>query len=451
MSHATNSTIVGQHGQLDVGLRPTKRFRRASDVEISPTKWLWPDHIPIGNITVLEGVPGHGKSVVSYDLAACVTLGKSIPHRDHNLTPAGVVILQGEDDHKSTVVPCLEEAGADCDQIIPFEDLILPDRLADLERAVVEVQAKLVIIDPITSFFGPSVNNDQSVRRVLSPLRELAQRHELAVLLVRHLRKSNSRSNEYKGAGSVGIIGAARSGLSVEGHPNEFQFYHQLSNFKGNLASALPQPYRTVKCSSGAITVKWLRKESHYSTPTRSIRKPKSKVDEAADFLYQKLGNGPVPSYTLLKEAKDNDIAEKTLRRAKKQEAVDDWKQNDGKRIRTFWELPNHREGFFVEVATVLESLLNESRVTSSNLSPRVIIQKDQIIVVKSHVGGGPNIQIDLETIPSRNATIIVAQEGNHRVEIETSDPDMHTRFRESMQQFNLIWDDAVYENLTAK
>jgi len=40
--------------------------------EVAPeqTRWLWPNRIALGAITLLEGDPGQGKSTVTYDLAA---------------------------------------------------------------------------------------------------------------------------------------------------------------------------------------------------------------------------------------------------------------------------------------------------------------------------------------------------------------------------------------------
>jgi len=75
--------------------------------------------------------------------------------------PAGVIILSAEDGLADTVRPRLEAGGADLDRIraFAFEALpTIPDDLSAIERAIAEVGARLVIIDPLVAFFGRAVN-----------------------------------------------------------------------------------------------------------------------------------------------------------------------------------------------------------------------------------------------------------------------------------------------------
>ncbi len=44
-----------------------------SDVEPEQVEWLWPGRIPLGKLTILEGDPDKGKSVMTLDFAARVT------------------------------------------------------------------------------------------------------------------------------------------------------------------------------------------------------------------------------------------------------------------------------------------------------------------------------------------------------------------------------------------
>ncbi len=50
-----------------------------ADVEAETVEWLWERRIPLAKITVLDGDPDNGKSVLTTDLAARVTTGKAIP------------------------------------------------------------------------------------------------------------------------------------------------------------------------------------------------------------------------------------------------------------------------------------------------------------------------------------------------------------------------------------
>jgi hypothetical protein len=98
----------------DVEIEPWSLL--ASDLEEKPVRWLWRGRIPLGTITVLDGDPGLGKSLLALDLAARVTTGRDMP----DTTPGvdgGVVLLSAEDDLAATVRPRLETAWADLDRL----------------------------------------------------------------------------------------------------------------------------------------------------------------------------------------------------------------------------------------------------------------------------------------------------------------------------------------------
>lgn len=53
----------------------TLAYRRVSDIEAKPIRWLWPGRIARGKVTVLAGHPGLGKGQAAVSLAAVVTTG----------------------------------------------------------------------------------------------------------------------------------------------------------------------------------------------------------------------------------------------------------------------------------------------------------------------------------------------------------------------------------------
>jgi hypothetical protein len=50
-----------------------------ASIPIVELKWLWPERIPLGKITVFSGDPGLGKSYVALDIAARVSNGSEWP------------------------------------------------------------------------------------------------------------------------------------------------------------------------------------------------------------------------------------------------------------------------------------------------------------------------------------------------------------------------------------
>jgi RecA-family ATPase len=187
-----------------------RRLVSPAELAERPLRWLWRDRIPLGAITVLDGDPGCGKSTIAYDIAAHVTTGRPMPNcTTATVEPAGVIIIQGEDMAGQSVVPALRAAGADLTKIKLLDrnrfiesPLLLPNDMPIIEHAVNDVQAKLVIIDPFTMFLAGNSNGDAAVRRALGPLAAFAEQHDLAILIVRHLRKSGASNPLYAGLGT---------------------------------------------------------------------------------------------------------------------------------------------------------------------------------------------------------------------------------------------------------
>src|SRR5258708_3153297 len=60
--------------------------------------WLWPERVPLGMVTVLEGEGDTGKSLIVADMAARVTTGAPWPGRVPGPNPAGEVLFCVEED-----------------------------------------------------------------------------------------------------------------------------------------------------------------------------------------------------------------------------------------------------------------------------------------------------------------------------------------------------------------
>src|SRR5262249_3258373 len=89
----------------------------ASDVEMSLTRWLWCDHIPVGDVTVCAGMPAKGKSTAAIDVVARLTTGKDFPGSVKQVEACDVAILASEDNPKTTTVPRLRAAAADVNRV----------------------------------------------------------------------------------------------------------------------------------------------------------------------------------------------------------------------------------------------------------------------------------------------------------------------------------------------
>ena len=366
--------LVGTNRILDDVRRKemtTRRLVSPAEIHEHPTRWLWGDRIPLGAITTLDGDPCSGKSTTTCDLAARVTTGRAMPECDATIPPAGVVLLQAEDSLGTTVLPSLRAAGADMDRIRLFDrslfvgqPLTLPDDLPLIETAVGDVNAKLVVIDPLTAFLSGNANSDMSVRKTFGPVAAFAERCDLAVVVVRHLRKTGARNPLYGGSGSIGIIAAARAGLFVAGDPDSDDNYrHVLAQSKGNLSNATSLCYRTVKHADGTVTVEWLGPSRHTAedlSAANAVGDDHSALLEAQQVLYSILSKGQLPANDVIRLAKRAAVSERTLKRAKHDLGVHSWKFGSGSGSRWFWELPEDEELLRPFKDQDLDDLMNE-------------------------------------------------------------------------------------------
>jgi len=304
---------------------------RLADVQPVPVSWLWPGRIPLGKLTILDGDPGLGKSTVMLDLAARVTTDRVAPD-GAQMGSGGVVILTAEDGLADTVRPRLDAMDGDAARVVALEavrdqqreiqSVTLPDHLDALRQAVESTDAILVIVDPFMAYLGSYINSriDHDIRRTLAPLARLAEDMGVAVVLIRHLNKSNAGPALYRGGGSIGIIGAARMGLLVAPDPDD-EARRVLAVVKSNLAPIAPSlAYRLASIPTGVARVEWEGTSPHSANRLLAVpadEEERSTLDTAVSFLTEELGSGPRKSMELEGEARRLGVSERTLNRAR--------------------------------------------------------------------------------------------------------------------------------------
>src|SRR5205823_5643147 len=88
-----------------------------SYVETQQIDWLWPRRIPLGKITILDGDPGMGKSLIAITIAACVSTGRPMPDG----TPGrqgDIILIAPEDSPEDTIKPRVEAVGGDPSRVL---------------------------------------------------------------------------------------------------------------------------------------------------------------------------------------------------------------------------------------------------------------------------------------------------------------------------------------------
>jgi len=216
---------------------------RASEIEPKEVKWLWYPYIPFGKVTLLQGDPGDGKSKLMLSLAALLSKGEALPFvEDENaLEPISIIYQTTEDDADDTVVPRFNSAGGDGEKLIFIKEDSKNLSFGDerIREAIVKCNARLLILDPMSSYIGEScsMNNANETRAEFNHLISVAKETGCAIVIIAHMNKMKETSPLYRTNGSIDIAGAARSILAVTKTVNkENPSERYLVQVKSNLA-----------------------------------------------------------------------------------------------------------------------------------------------------------------------------------------------------------------------
>lgn len=122
------STFYTATGALEAGLSPYELLIP------QPTDWLWPNRIPMGELTLVAGYPTSGKTAVALDIATRVSLGAGAPDQPGAaFVRAPVVIAAPLKNPRASLLPRLKDLGADL-SLIYHADILSPIHLVDFSE-----------------------------------------------------------------------------------------------------------------------------------------------------------------------------------------------------------------------------------------------------------------------------------------------------------------------------
>jgi 5S rRNA maturation endonuclease (ribonuclease M5) len=307
----------------------TPVIQKLKDIPPTQTRWLWPDYIPRGKLTLIDGDPGLGKSFLSLELAARITGGRPFPVGEGSFETGRVLLITCEDSLSDIIAPRLIALGADLSRIYSFQGCLadgadyaspplFPRDLPLLREVLDRFKPSLVVIDPLMAYIDLSFSsiNDQAIRQVLAPMAQIGQEQDCAFLLIRHLNKSGGPKAIYRGSGSIGIVGSARISFVVGKHPAD-ETARVLAPIKSNLGPMpLAVAWRLV--NHPTLQMEWLG-EVEYSADdlVGNSGEKKTALERAEAFLRNHLKDAPKSGDLIKQLARGIGLSERTLERAK--------------------------------------------------------------------------------------------------------------------------------------
>jgi hypothetical protein len=313
-------------GVAQLGRNGTAPHCRVATVEAQKIKWLWHRRLALGKVSIIDGDPGLGKTALTIDLAARLTSNRPFPDDGDEAPwpPHGVVFVNAEDGIADTIRPRLDAAGANCNLInaFPLDRIpVFPQGISQLRDAIVEIDAMLVIIDPIMAVLAASIDayRDQDVRLVLNPLGALAEACNVSIVCVRHLTKSPGPKALYRGSGSIAFSGVPRTTFVVGADP-ENPDDRIFVTTKNNLSPHAAPLRFALEPADTSVRVLWkctaqTTADELVAPPAKAAEAPAA-VQNAMTVLSDILANGPIAADTARKEKARLGISEYAWRRA---------------------------------------------------------------------------------------------------------------------------------------
>lgn len=185
-----------------------------------PIRWLVQDMFCSGDIHLLIGEPGIGKSWLTMGLAVAIA-GNSPKFLEHDVLQHGRVLYVDEENPEDLIYNRLHKLGLTPEiakniRYLSNVGIRLDRQAAELVDEAVEFEPHLIILDSLTRFHTEDENNAGAMASLFNEaLKPLARTTGSAVVLIHHANKSDSNSSYKRSRGSGDIPASVDSGYDV--------------------------------------------------------------------------------------------------------------------------------------------------------------------------------------------------------------------------------------------
>jgi KaiC/GvpD/RAD55 family RecA-like ATPase len=307
---ASNSASIGVDGAV--------QLLRANDIRRRAMRWLWPGRIPMRAVTILDGDPGAGKTLIAADLAVRVAGGYGMPDGAawDGMGNGAPVVYIGLDESLDVFLHRLDAAGGDRHgQVYVWPEgagVSMPLDVARVTALIVAVKASLVIVDTLVRTADETLKLEvyQDATKVVGAWDAIARATGAAVVVVNHRTKVAGADAMSRGYGSKGgVAGVARSMLGASrdhGAPEgQHRFYLEAvkasysalgSRLAYRIVSALVEATDDDGAACDVVTARidWLLGQVAYSAGEVRARNRAASVAREDEVARKALADGPL-------------------------------------------------------------------------------------------------------------------------------------------------------------
>lgn len=201
--------------------------RSMADVVMRNINWIVPGLFARGEVTIVEGDPGLGKSYFMQIAAGYICDGKALPSETPYEPIQGRIAYFDTENTADTVTKLrLIENGIETldnywqgEEPFSIDDEEKWNRVAEILE---DFRPTLVVFDTINIYIGGAdTYRSSETQQALANFKQLGARFNCSVVLLRHLTKSSKEKALYRGQGSIAFTGLARIVLTVGLHPED--------------------------------------------------------------------------------------------------------------------------------------------------------------------------------------------------------------------------------------
>lgn len=306
-------------------------------------EWLWKPYIVKGNINIIMGDGGLGKSYLITWLLSAISKGSKIPFSNNNFNVGNSIYQNAEDDPDATILPRLLLNEVDVSKIGAFneeKEFLEVQQIKRLEDRIKEFQPEVVVLDPIQSFIGDiNINSQNEVKTALKPLKQLAQKYNCAIIMIMHLNKNNSAKASQRANGSTEFITSSRSAILIAENPENIS-ERLFMPVKTNLMKENEKNTLSFKINDNGV-VEWLENKGKVNADEvlNSFETQDVLQSVAKGFIIGTLSRGDISATDFKDLALNNGISEKmyniTKATLKKEEIINSYQKDK----RYYWTL----------------------------------------------------------------------------------------------------------------